>query len=317
MKFKFSEELLSLFRDFYTMTNGINISIYESPCHISQYDMSMNYSNCVVYPSIDMGDVFCKAIRSSRAVDEQCLQCDAYYANICHKSEKITVYRCHLDFMEAQIPIGVDGENAAILFLGQVSDGECSEEHFENIWFRLRRMDRAFFTDDKRQYFRELYGKLHFMSEGQFSGYCSFLYSVSRDWFSRGFVMRCSETPMEGISSYIRMHMGETIEADHICDALHISHATLYRILKNETGMGLKNYVNLCKMERAKSLLSDKYTVGETAKLLGYENVGYFSRLFRKHIGISPTEYRNTNCKFLYLSNPSHPIVDPSATTQK
>ena len=29
MKFKFSEELLSLFRDFYTMTNGINISIYD------------------------------------------------------------------------------------------------------------------------------------------------------------------------------------------------------------------------------------------------------------------------------------------------
>ena len=154
MKFKFSEELLSLFRDFYTMTNGINISIYESPCHISQYDMSMNYSNCVVYPSIDMGHVFCKAIRSSCAVDEQCLQCDAYYANICHKSEKITVYRCHLGFLEAQIPIGVDGENAAILFLGQVSDGERSEEHFENLWFRLRRLDREYFTDDKKQYFR-------------------------------------------------------------------------------------------------------------------------------------------------------------------
>jgi YesN/AraC family two-component response regulator len=62
-------------------------------------------------------------------------------------------------------------------------------------------------------------------------------------------------------------------------------------------------------MERAKSLLSDKYTVGETAKMLGYDNVGYFSRLFRKHIGISPTEYRSQNCKFLYLPNSSHPIV--------
>lgn len=299
MKFKFSEELLSLFRDFYTMTNGINISIYESPCHISQYDMSMNYSNCVVYPSIDMGNVFCKAIRSSCTVDEQCLQCDAYYANICHKSEKITVYRCHLGFLEAQIPIGVDGENAAILFLGQVSDGERSEEHFENLWFRLRRLDREYFTDEKKPYFRTMYNKIHFMSEVEFSGYCSFLYTVSRDWFARGFVTRCSETMMDCIDSYIRMHMGETIEADDICSALHISNATLYRVLKNETSMGLKNYVNLCKMERAKILLSNNYTVGETAIMLGYDNVGYFSRLFRNNVGISPTEYRKHNSRFL------------------
>lgn len=303
MKFKFSEELLALFRDFYTMTDGINISIYESPSHISQYDMSLNFSNCLVYPSIDMGEVFCKAIRSSRAVDERCLQCDAYYSDICNKSEKIAVYRCHLGFLEAQIPISIDGENAAILFLGQVSDGERSDEHFDNIWFHLRRLDSDYFTEDKRTYFRSLYDRIHFMSEEQFGGYCSFLYAVSRDWISRGFVTRCAETPMEGISAYISMHMSENIDVEDICESLHMSRATLYRILKTETGMGLNNYVNHCKMERAKILLSDDYSVGETAEMLGYENVGYFSRLFRESIGISPSEYRKVNNKFLHVQN--------------
>ena len=295
------------------MTNGINISIYESPAHISQDDMTLNYSNCVVYPSIDMGNVFCKAIRSSKAVDERCLQCDKQYAEICHKNEKITVYRCHLGFLEAQIPIGVEGDHAAILFMGQVSDSVCSEEDFENLWFRLRHIDSAFFTEEKRAFFYELYCRIHFLSETQFLGYCSFLYKISRDWFRSGLVSRCAETSMEAISAYIQAHIAESLQVDDLCEILHISRASLYRILKSETGLGFKNYVNRCKMDRARLLLADNYSVGETAEMLGYENVNYFSYLFRESCGISPSEYRKTHTKFLNVGHDIEKIDEISS----
>jgi len=43
----------------------------------------------------------------------------------------------------------------------------------------------------------------------------------------------------------------------------------------------------------AKALLSlPQYTVSEVAMALGIEDISYFSRLFKKHTGISPSEYR-------------------------
>ncbi|MBO5649746.1 MAG: helix-turn-helix domain-containing protein [Clostridia bacterium] len=297
MLFVFSNELLGLFRDFYTMTDGIKISIFEYPTRVSQYDMTLNFHNCVVYPSIDMGDVFCKAIRCSRAVDERCLQCDQHNASLCHQSEKTNVYRCHLGFLEAQIPVAVEGKHAAILFLGQISDTEASEEHFNRLWFDLRRIDGEFFTDDKRELFWKHYTKISRMSEQRFRSLCSFLHTVSRDWVRSGFVSKCVEAPMESIHTYIQLHIGTAINTDALCSALHLSRATLYRILKKETGLGLNNYVNRCKMEHARLLLCDNYSVGESAAMLGYDNVNYFSRLFREQYGSSPSEYRRSHEK--------------------
>ncbi|MBQ7983606.1 MAG: helix-turn-helix domain-containing protein [Clostridia bacterium] len=299
MKYKFSEELLALFRDFYTMTGGVEISVFETPVHVSQFDMTLNFHNCLVYPSIDMGDVFCKAIRRSRAVDAQCLACDKANTECCQSSGKVSIYRCHLGFLEGQIPIDADNETAALLFIGQVSDSPLTGEHFDKLWFRLRRLDPEFFTDDKRETYYNYYTRIKVMTEEQFSAYCSFLYTISRDWYANGFVMRCSESQSDAIRSYILQHLHEPIQAEPLCETLHISRATLYRILKSETGMGLNTYVNRCKIERACQLLIRNYSVKEIANMLGYDNVNYFSRVFREFSGLTPTEYKKEYTHFL------------------
>lgn len=46
-------------------------------------------------------------------------------------------------------------------------------------------------------------------------------------------------------------------------------------------------------MANAQNLLeTTDYNISEVAAAVGYDNALYFSRLFRKHIGVSPSEYR-------------------------
>jgi len=54
----------------------------------------------------------------------------------------------------------------------------------------------------------------------------------------------------------------------------------------------------MIKIERACALLrQDKYRIYEISFMLGYENAYYFPRVFRQHIGLSPSEYQKKERK--------------------
>ena len=59
------------------------------------------------------------------------------------------------------------------------------------------------------------------------------------------------------------------------------------------------HYLLSLRMSNAKSLLSNtNYNISEVAESVGYDNSLYFSRLFHKHTGFSPTEYRKQFLEF-------------------
>lgn len=73
----------------------------------------------------------------------------------------------------------------------------------------------------------------------------------------------------------------------------YFSVSSFFRKFKLYTGMTPLQYLLDIRLANAKKLLeSTNYSIGEVASLVGYDNALYFSRLFHKHVGISPKEYR-------------------------
>lgn len=76
--------------------------------------------------------------------------------------------------------------------------------------------------------------------------------------------------------------------------ACGLSKYRLAHKFKEYTGVAPVQYITRIRMDKAKKLLSEStMPVGEIAAVLGYDNALYFSRLFRKNEGMSPTEYRD------------------------
>lgn len=312
MKFAFSHELWTLFQDFNTLTGGANISIFETPVFFSQNNNSGNYGNCIAYPQVEMGNIFCKMIRRSSNVDKRCLLCDAYYTDICKESRKPVVYRCHLGLLETQIPVCITGDSAAILFFGQICDcpPEETSTQFAQIWKSLHTIDPIHFPDQDEDpapyaFYLSYYHALQHMTIAQFGAWSRFMYTISADWHERGFVGILDETPLDAVCAYIMEHIGEQIRAEDVCGALHFSRATLYRVIKNETGLGFNSYVNLLKLERSRHLLEKNHKIGEVAAALGYENVSYYSRIFHVRYGMSPSAYLQDIADYALLSQDS------------
>ena len=77
-------------------------------------------------------------------------------------------------------------------------------------------------------------------------------------------------------------------------EQLNMSIYAVSRLFREGTGCGFKEYVVDKRLERAMELLiNTDDSVGEIARAIGFENSTYFSTVFKKHYGISPTKVRN------------------------
>ena len=82
----------------------------------------------------------------------------------------------------------------------------------------------------------------------------------------------------------------------YCADKLNLSPNYLGDLLKKETGKGPQELIQLKLIDVAKEKLFEKdKTVSQIAYELGYEYPHYFSRIFKKHVGMSPNEYRSQN----------------------
>ncbi|MCD1117611.1 helix-turn-helix domain-containing protein [Chryseobacterium turcicum] len=79
----------------------------------------------------------------------------------------------------------------------------------------------------------------------------------------------------------------------YMAERLNLSSRYLSDLLKQETGKTALEHIHIALVMEAKNILmSTDKTVAETAYELGFENPPYFSRLFKKEVGLTPTEYR-------------------------
>lgn len=94
-------------------------------------------------------------------------------------------------------------------------------------------------------------------------------------------------------AGYFNEHYQENINMEAYVARNYFSVSSFFRKFKLYTGMTPLQYLLDIRLANAKNLLeSTNYSIGEVAFLVGYDNALYFSRLFHKHVGMSPKEYR-------------------------
>ncbi|WP_099221921.1 AraC family transcriptional regulator [Listeria costaricensis] len=89
---------------------------------------------------------------------------------------------------------------------------------------------------------------------------------------------------------YMEKHHTEEVSLSTLSETMYISPAYISRVFKEETGDSPIHYLIKIRLEKAYELLKDeRLTVKEAAKLVGYNDAYYFSKLFKKHYGFPPS----------------------------
>lgn len=91
---------------------------------------------------------------------------------------------------------------------------------------------------------------------------------------------------------HILLHLGNPLSLTNIAAEIHVNPSYLSRKFKEETGRTVSEYINQKRVEEAKLYLErENISITDVAFLVGFNDLNYFSKIFKKHTSLTPSQY--------------------------
>ena len=100
-----------------------------------------------------------------------------------------------------------------------------------------------------------------------------------------------SDDILARLQRFIESNYSKKLTLLDIAGAVHANRSYISRLYKQKTGVNLFDAINRYKVEKSKEMLLSGLKVYEVAERVGFDDVAYFSKVFKKHEGCSPKEY--------------------------
>lgn len=109
-------------------------------------------------------------------------------------------------------------------------------------------------------------------------------------------VINCRKLILQAVE-YINKHYALEITLKHMSDVLFVNQTYFSEVFKSETGVTFNDYLTIVRTEKVKQLLiqNRELKLYSIAEMVGYKDAKYLSQLFRKVVGCTPNEFRNSH----------------------
>lgn len=234
---------------------------------------------------------FCRVMNASPAGHERCLKCDREGVRRCAETRKPYRYRCHAGLWEVIIPIFDSGEPVAFLAFGQLLDDAPYREQWNTTLASL-----SWYDGDMLE-LRDCFWRLIRMSESKRRAYEDVLYALT-SYIQLERIIRSAELSDEQrLLDYIDKHYMEKLSLKKISGELHMGTTKLCAVAKKISGDGsVTKLTAQRRVDKAKLLLANRsLSVAEIAERVGFSDYNYFTKIFKKTVGVTPSEFRTQN----------------------
>lgn len=103
------------------------------------------------------------------------------------------------------------------------------------------------------------------------------------------------EDSVERALRYIREHYSENLTLKNVARSVFLNPNYFSSAFKKRKGVNFSEYLTALRMEKARHLLDTGMKIYEVSRNVGYQDPKYFAKLFKKHCGCIPREYRRLN----------------------
>jgi len=271
-----SQKVAELF-DLYTDLHGARVSLF-GPDKQLLYPDAAGRPNCA----------YCRMLREEMGLDATCRAMDQKMMIEALQKNEMISYTCHAGMREAVAPLFVGERLAGFVMIGQFrSQAAPGTSPYAQRWEGEKgngALQAAFvastvFPEEKIDTLLTMFRK---MLE---------LILSSRLIHPKDYDL------IEPVIEQMREHPEAPLSLTEAARLSGRSPSTVSRLFKKSTGRSFKQYQVHLSLQRAAELLLSmpNHPVSEIARCVGFEDPFYFSRLFHRHLGQSPSEYRIQN----------------------
>lgn len=268
------QNLNKLLKDFHTAV-GIRISIFDN-----------KFNPVTEYP--EEAPAFCSLIRSTKEGLEGCHKCDMAACERAGKIRQPHIYTCHAGITEAITPIQLGGGVLGYAILAHMLPTEEYQAAVKNACNLAEN-----YGVSRRESIRAI-SSITSKTTEEIHAAVSILEAVSSYVYIKNLAIWKNEDISAEIENYIKANLSEPLSSDSLCRQFNVSRSNLYQISLRTFGMGIMQYIAYCRIEKAKQLLLEEYSILEISEACGYGEYNYFCKVFKKETGMSPTAYRNS-----------------------
>lgn len=267
-------KLEKLARNFYEIT-GTLVTIYDADQKV-----------ICTYPKTMCG--FCKEVRINPELTAACKSCDRAAFERCRESRSTHIYRCHMGLIEVATPIVCNN-----LIIGYMLFGQIAPDQDKSRLLHCALEKAAQYGLNTGIISAEI-PKIKHRTEEYINAISELLEMCANHIWLSSIISIHNEGLAHSIDFYIQQNLRSELSIPELCRVFSISRGTLYNISKKNFGCGITEYVALCRIAAAKRMLEGSdMPVSDIAEAVGYYDVNYFIRIFKKHTGMTPKKYRS------------------------
>ena len=220
---------------------------------------------------------YCRAMWRNHDLADACDELDLRMHAECGRKKQIISYICHAGLGEIVAPVIVMDDVVGFIVLGQ---------------FRVTPLFPAIAASPEE---KRLYAQLPLFTREQLHN-LEHMLQVLLEWIlAKKLVDYPQDMRMVKLHRYIERHLAEKITLATAARALCCSVSTLTHFLREKGGCCFSNLVASKRIERAKILLKEhpEWKLDAVAGKSGFGSSFYFSRMFKKAVGITPKDFRD------------------------
>ena len=242
------------------------------------------------------GNDFCEQVASTPAGCAACREAEERaQRSAAHKLTTRQIY-CYAGLTVVAAPVIVGGNHVATIMSGQIFRREPTERDFEMV---VKMLGEGLLPDWVRKA-RKAYFETPVLTVERFQAAVQLMEVFAQylaDVASKQ-AIACADTdpkPVVSAKQFVQAHLEENITLGQVVEHVHVSRFYFCKLFKKATGLTLTEYVARVRIERAKTLLSDPNSrISEVVFASGFGSIPRFNSVFKRHVGMPPTEYRAT-----------------------
>lgn len=269
-----SEKVAEVF-DLYTELHGARVSLFGPDMQIL-YPDEKGRPNCT----------HCRMLRETLQLDSRCRAFDQTMMKAALQKKEMISYTCHAGMREAVAPLFLDGQLAGFVMIGQFRSQEAPDvSPYADQWEQTQG-DQAL---------QKEFAASTVLPEEKITILLAMWRQLLELIIRSQLIHHKDHDLIAPAIEHIRMHPDIPIGLKEAVKLVGRSPSTITRMFKKVTGRSFKQYQTDLRLQRASELLESmpNRPVTEIAQAVGFEDPLYFSRIFHKYTGFSPSDYRN------------------------